>query len=130
MSCKSLDIFVREFKPTLVSVYATIATKFCCQFLCVCVCACVRVCVCMRACVRACVRAWVRACMRVMYVTTTTHKYNSLRNVSHFFKFRQSNICVFVSLIVMRLQQGSSLCKYYYVTTRNESPVLISYRKS
>ena len=30
----------------------------------------------------------------------------------------------------MRLQHGSSLCKYYYVTTRNESPALISYSYS
>ena len=25
---------------------------------------------------------WVRACVRVMYVTTTSHKYNSLNNVT------------------------------------------------
>ena len=38
----------------------------------------------MRACVHACVRAGVRACVRVhvMYVTTTTHKYNYLKNVT------------------------------------------------
>ena len=52
--------------------------------MCVCVC----VCVCVRACVRAGVRAGVRACVRacvrvhVMYVTTTTHKYNYLKNVT------------------------------------------------
>ena len=46
--------------------------------VCVCVCACVR------AGGRACVRALVRACVRVhvMYVTTTTHKYNYLKNVT------------------------------------------------
>ena len=36
--------------------------------------------VCMYVC--ACVRSNVRPCVRVMYVTTTTHKYNSLKNVT------------------------------------------------
>ena len=45
-------------------------------------------CACVRAGVRAGVHAGVRACVRacvrvhVMYVTTTTHKYNYLKNVT------------------------------------------------
>ena len=72
--------------------------------MCVCVCVCVHV---------ACVRAGV--CVHVMYVTTTTHKYNYLKNVTIgflMFQFRQCHVRVFVPqiVIVTRLQQGSSLC--------------------
>ena len=62
--------------------------------------------------VRKCMRACVRACVRVMYVTTTTHKYNSLEKVLQLVftlkKIIQSHVRVF-EVIVMILQQGSSL---------------------
>ena len=100
-----------------------------------------------RACVRACMHACMHACMYVCeclcvfacdvaYVTTTSHKYHSLNNVTigflFFFYFRQCHVRVFVPqiVIVITLQQGSSLCKYYYVSTRNKSPAFISYSKS
>ena len=53
-----------------------------CMYVCVYVCVCV--CVCVRAFVHACGRTYVRTCVRVhvMYVTTTTQKYNSLKNVT------------------------------------------------
>ena len=65
-----------------------------------CVCVCTCMYVCVRVCTCACVQC-VRVCLRVPQI-----------------------------VFVMILQQGSSLCKYYYVTTRNESTALISYRKS
>ncbi len=45
-------------------------------YVCMYVCACIRV--------RACMHAYVRACghVCVIYVTTTTHKYNYLKNVT------------------------------------------------
>ena len=48
--------------------------KHCHSSVTMCVCVCVCLCVCVRACVRVCGRACVR--VHVMYVTTTTHKYN------------------------------------------------------
>ena len=56
------------------------------------VCMCVYACACIRTCVRACVR------VRMMYVTTTTHKYNFLKNVtigfSHFLIQTMSCSCI------------------------------------
>ena len=53
-----------------------------CMYVCMYVCVCV--CVCVRSFVRSCMRVGVRTCVRVhvMYVTTTTHKYNSLKNIT------------------------------------------------
>ena len=49
--------------------------------------------------VRTYVRACVRACVRVMYVTTTTHKCNSLKNVN-----------VIIGFLIFLIQTKSCSC--------------------
>ena len=72
---------------------------------------CMCVCVCVRACVRACV------CVCVSGVCNYNVNEKCYNWLSRFFN---SDKVMFVYslphiVIVMRLQQGSSLCQYYYV---------------
>ena len=119
--------YVRMYVCTYVRMYVcTYVRMYVCTYVRMYVCTYVRMYVC----------TYVRTYLRVMYVTTTTNKYNYLKNVKIGFLIFliQTKSCPCIRAANRNRYEittgYSSLCKYYYVTTRHESPALISYRKS